>query len=167
MASGDILAAYGSSTTLAITLASLASSSIAGRESATVTTTVNKPLDVHVMLQTKTSSGTIANDKAIYIYVHGSEDGTNYGSANDVELTGTDAAVTNVGTGLILASVISASTSGTAYNSQPFSVAQAFGGYVPRKWGVVVRNFTGVALDSTASGVHVLSYTEIYQTVTP
>jgi hypothetical protein len=65
-----------------------------------------------------------------------------------------------------VADLIAASTSGTAYNSQPFSVAAAFGGYCPRKWGVVVRNFSGVALSSVAND-HVISYTEIYSTVAP
>jgi hypothetical protein len=31
----------------------------------------------------------------------------------------------------------------------PFSIAQAFGGVMPRKWGIVLYNGTGAALNAT------------------
>ena len=33
-----------------------------------------------------------------------------------------------------------------------FSIAQAFGGFVPKKWGVVIKNNTGAAFDATGTG---------------
>src|SRR5258708_68142 len=85
--------AYGTSTAITCTLASLASSSGAGRGSTAIDNSVNLYDDALVTVSVKTSSSVLANDKAVYIYVYGSEDGIVY-SGSSAEAEGTNIAVT-------------------------------------------------------------------------
>ena len=159
----DLKLKFGTSTAFTLTLASLASSSTAGRESTAVDNTSNLFVDALVRLQCKLQTGSPANDKAIYVYAYGSEDGTNYTDP----ATGSDAAITlRAPTNLRLIGVISTPDSGgLTYKGGPFSVAQAFGGVLPRKWGIVVQNYSGVTLSAT-EGDHAYTYTGIhYQSV--
>lgn len=159
----DVKIEYQSSQNFTLTLASLASSATGGRESTAVDNTTNKFLDAICQVSCKLQTGTPGNDKAIYIYAYGSVDGTNYTD----NATGSDAAITlRDPTNLRLVGTIPVPDSGgLTYESQPFSVAQAFGGILPPKWGIVVRNYTGVALSATESD-HFYKYRGVYETVT-
>ncbi len=155
----DLKVAYGTSTALTITLNSKASSATAGQESTVVDNGTNKFLDALVQVTVKLATGTPANDKAVYVYAYGSEDGSTYTD----NVTGSDASVTmRDPTNLVLIGVIPTPDSGgLTYEGKPMSVAQAFGGVLPRKWGIVVRNYSGVALDSSGNSA---TYTGIYAT---
>jgi hypothetical protein len=156
----DLKQAFGSSTTITITLASLGA---AARESANVDNGSNLFLDVMVVVQAKLQTGTPSGDKAIYVYAYGSEDGTNYGD----NATGSDAAITlRSPTNLRPLGVIACpDAGGLTYKSHPMSLAAAFGGVIPRKWGIVVHNASGVTLSATG-GDHACRYTGVYyQTV--
>ena len=59
--------------------------------------------------------------------------------------------------------VVACATTSTTYKVV-FTVAQFFGGTLPRKWGFVLRNYTGQALDST-EGNHQKTYSGITYTV--
>lgn len=157
----DIKQGLASSAALTITLASLASSATAGRESTAISNATNLYLDALVQVKVKLATGTPANDKAVYVYAYGSEDATDYGG----DATGTDAAYTQKDpTNLRLLGVIACPDSGAlTYRMNPVSVASAFGGALPRSWGIVVRNYTGVALDSTGNEA---TYSGIYATST-
>jgi len=157
----NIKLAYASSTAIPITLASLASSATAGREGTASDNGTNLYIDALVQVKVKLQTGTPVNDKAVYIYVYGSEDGTTYTD----NASGTDAAITLRDPPVMaLLGAISCPDSGAlTYESQPMSVAQAFGGILPRKWGIVVRNYTGVAFSAT-EGDHSAKYTGVYFT---
>jgi hypothetical protein len=157
----DLKQAFGSSTAITCSLASKTSGS--SRESTAIDNTSNLFLDVLVYLAVKLQTGTPAGDKAVYVYVYGSEDGTNYTD----NATGSDANITlRQPTNLRPLGVISTPDSGgLTYKSGPMSLAAAFGGVIPRKWGIVVLNSTGVTLSAT-EGDHAKSYTGVYyQTV--
>jgi hypothetical protein len=156
----SIKLAYGTSTALTCTLASLATAG--ARECTAVDNTSNLFTDALVYIAAKLQAGSPASDKAIYVYAYGSEDGTNYGD----NVTGSDAAVTlRSPTNLRLIGVIAVPDSGAlTYKSHPMSVAAAFGGVLPRKWGIVVQNATNVTLSAT-EGDHAKSYTGVYATV--
>jgi hypothetical protein len=147
---------YATSTALTITLASLANA--AARESQAVDNGTTLYLDAIVYLSCKLATGTPASDKAIYVYAYGSEDGTNYGD----NATGANASLTmRSPTNLRLIGVIATPDSGAlTYKSQPMSVAAAFGGVMPRKWGIVVENKTNLALDSTEAN-HTKTFTGV------
>ena len=160
MATTDNIA-YATSNAITITLNSLASSSTAGRGGAAVDNTSNKYDDALVYVQFKVGTG-VANDRAIYVYVYGSEDGTNY-DGSSAENVGTDAAVTlDTVTNLRGPVPVSVSTNSITVK-KVFSVASFFGGVMPRKWGVVVQNFCGSALTGTPSD-HAVTYTGITYT---
>lgn len=111
----------------------------------------------------KTSASALANDKACYVYIYGSEDGTVY-NGSSAEAEGTDAAVTlDSPSNLKGPFVINCPASSTTYRLVIGSVAAVFGGVLPRKWGFVLQNFTGQALDST-EGNHQKTYTGITYT---
>lgn len=161
MAATTIL--YGTSTSITCTLASLASSSTAGRGCAVVDNTTNKYDDALLTIAVKTSASALANDKACYIYLYGSEDGTVY-NASSAESVGTDAAVTpDAPTNMKGPFILNCPATSTTYRTV-ISVASAFGGIMPRKWGFVLRNYTGQALDST-EGNHQKTYTGITETI--
>lgn len=153
---------YAAEAAITITLTSLASSATAGRESAEVDNTSNRYIDALVFLATKLAAGTPGNDRAIYVFAWGSLDSTHYPDA----ITGADAAITfNDPVNIRLIGVINAPTSAGTYKGGPFSIAQAFGGVMPPYWGIAVRNYTGIALSSTA-GDHEASFVGIELDIT-
>lgn len=156
---------YGTSTAITCTLSSLASSATAGRGSAVVDNTTNLYDDAMLTVAVKTSASALANDKACYVYIYGSEDGTIY-NGSSAEAPGTDIAVTfDSPSNLKGPFVIACPAISVTYRLVVGSVAALFGGVMPRKWGFVIRNYTGQALSAT-EGDHTKSYTGIYyQTV--
>jgi hypothetical protein len=148
-------------TAMTITLANL--SNAAARSSVYVdnSTTLYFDATVRVKIGNATVTGT---DNAVYVYGYGGQDTTCFGGWS----SGTDAAVLTTPTNMSLLGVIS-------YVNPPFtstnlclyigSVAQAFGGNLPKYWGVVVDNRTGASLVNTATN-HSISYSGIYATST-
>lgn len=150
---------------MTITLTSLGSG--AYRESTAVDNTSNLYIDA--IVGGITQIGAVSTNATIEIYAYGSWDGTNYTAG----LTGSDAGVTWGTTGgvnsfrdLPLLGVVQ--TEGTDDNDDrkwgPFSVAQAFGGILPPKWGIVVRNNTGTTFHATGTN-NAVKYTGITETI--
>ena len=157
---------YGTSTAIVCSLApggvGLASSATVGRTCTAVVNTSDLFVDALVTLSIKTGAGAPANDKAVYAYLFGSEDGTNYDQEESLA-PGTDGAYTiNAITVFKGPLVIPVLTAAKVY-TKVFSVAPFFGGVLPRKWGFIVVNFAGQALDAT-EGNHIKTYTGIKYT---
>lgn len=154
--------AYGTSTAITCTLASLASSATVGRGCAAVDNGTNKFDDALLTIAVKTSASALANDKCCYIYLYGSEDTTTF-DGSSAEAVGTNAGVTvDSPTNLKGPFVLSCPASSTTYR-KVIAVASAFGGVMPVKWGFVLVNYTGQALDST-EGNHQKTYTGVTYT---
>lgn len=148
--------AYGTSTAITITLATLASSATGGRESTAIDNTSNLFDDALVYVNFVFPNSAPANDKAVYVYAYGSEDGTNYPEA----ITGSDANYTRRDpTVLRLIGVVPVPTQNLTYKSNPMSVAAAFGGILPRKWGIVVQNYAGQTLTSGSASYTGITWT--------
>lgn len=158
----NVKVAFATSTAITCTLASLASSATAGRECTAIDNSANLYLDALLYVAFKLATGTPANDKAAYVFLYGSEDGTNYTD----NATGSDAAITfRVPSNLPLGGLIKTPDAGAlTYKGGPFAVAPQFGGVLPRKWGFALRNYSGVAGDAT-EGNHVKTYSGVYATV--
>ena len=140
----DIKTKYGTNNQpITITLGSLAND--AKRESTAINNTSNCFLAALVQLQVKTGSGTIGSNPVVNVYAYGTSDG---GTTYSGEATGSDAAYTGTLANCRLIGVISCPASASTYKSEPMNVTNAFGG-LPDKWGIVVENKTGLALDST------------------
>ncbi len=138
----DIKSKYGAATAITITAGTLASSNTAGQSSTAIDNTTDLFIDALVEVAPTLSATAPANDKNVYVYAYGSVDGTNYTDA----ISGTDAAYTfRVPTHLRLIGVIPTAAASAAYRSMPMSVAAAFGGVLPPKWGIVIKNYTGSA----------------------
>jgi hypothetical protein len=162
MAAGDLTQKWAASQALTITLASLTSSATDGQESAAVDLSAATVLDVIVQAKIKSGASAPANDKAVYLYVAGSEDGTKFPNP----ATGANGAVSNIvdsagNCWVRYAQTIPLPASTTQYYGSPFSLAGLFGGVLPRKFSVLVRNYSGSALDSTAGNL-AITYSLVY-----
>jgi hypothetical protein len=157
--------AYATAASMTITLTSLGSA--AYRESTAVDNTTNLYLDAFV--GGRVQIGAVTADGQIEFYAYGSWDGTLYTAG----LTGSDAAITWGTTGGVdsyndLVPLGSVAVDTTDDNDDvkfgPFSVAAAFGGRLPPKWGVVVKNSTGIAFHATGTN-NEMKYRGVYETI--
>lgn len=153
---------YGTDTAITCTLASLASSATAGRQSAVVDNSSNLFVDAILTIAVKTSASALANDKACYVYLFGCGQGGSIHDGSSAEGNGGgDSAITiDDPTNMIGPFVIPCPAVSTTYR-KTIRVAAAFGGILPYKWGFALRNYTGQALDATG-GSHNASYTGVY-----
>ena len=164
---------YGSTNSLACTsFNSLANSTTSLASSAAATTSTSNNI-VDAMVQVKIvgpATMTASASTIVSVFAYGSLDGSTgwYAGASSgtVEtVDGSDKLITVSANGNNLrflgTILLHTTTSGTSitYQSQPLSVAAAFGGLMPRKWGIVIMNQSSAAL--AASG-HDVRYTEIY-----
>jgi hypothetical protein len=163
----DIKTTYASSADFTITLASLATDSnlLAGRESTSVDNTSNKYVDYLVGGKITTGTSPTAS-KQIEVYAYGSwDDSPTYPDVFD----GTDSNETITSADIkqgainLLAVLPTNNTSDRSYYLRATSIAQAFGGVVPKFFGLFVVHNTGVNFNSTG-GNHDLSHTGIYYT---
>jgi len=154
----DVKSAYGAVTAITITPGTLASGS--SRESTFIDNTVNKFQDALVMILVRIN-GAPTGDKAVYVNVYGTADPATPKWPDNV--TGVDAAITLVGpTQLPLLGTINTPATLTNYRSRPFTIAPAFGGVMPAKWGIIITNAAGQPFDNSAFEAF---YQGIYSTV--
>ena len=139
---------YGSNEALTITIASLANAAL--RQSTEVDNTTDGFLTGTLGVKVKTgASGTAATG---YVNVWA------WANSNDIRdgLAGTSDAAIASNTGLRLVGTIAAGANATTY-TKTFDLGDVFGGSLPPKWGIVLENLTGAALDSTA-GSHAVGF---------
>jgi len=151
---------YGTAATVTITLASLASDTnlIAGRVSTEVDNTTDLAIDCLVGGKITTGTSPTAS-RQIEVWVAGSYDGTTRSAgagASDANFSPTG----EKNLLKLLTIIPTDATSNHTYEWGPCSVAQAFGGTMPRSWSVYVVHNTGVNLNSTA-GNHEVRYTPV------
>ena len=149
---------HDAATTDTITLASLASDTnlVAGREGTVVS---HEDGEVDSIVGGKVMTGTSPTSaRQIEVWAYGSYDGTSYSGG----ATGSDANLTPQEKTLLrlLTIIPTSNTSDKLYTWGPFSMAQAFGGSLPRKTGVFIVHNTGVNLNSTA-GNHEVKRTPV------
>ena len=145
---GNLTLKYITPTTGTVTLASLATSAggVTGRASTAIDNSTNQYVDYLVQITVKNGSGTIAANKGWWVFAYGVG-----GSAYDDGITGTDAGFTRTDPpNLPLLMFINAPTSAGSEVSKTVSIASAFGGTCPYKWGIFVANDTNITADSTA-----------------
>lgn len=149
---------YGATNTITLTLAALASSTSAGRASTAVDNTTDIAVDCLVGGVITTTATTTTNTQ-IQIMLYGSWDG---GTTYSAAATGTDGNFTpDPGAKnmmKLLTTIPNITTTAVTYNWGPFSVAQAFGGIMPSKWGVWVLQNTGTAIASSTTKYTIVKY---------
>lgn len=145
----EIKTQYGSANqSLSITLNGLAND--AKRESASIDNSTSCFLDALVQVKIATNaSADSTGDKALYVYAYGTSDG---GATCSGNASGSDAAFGTDPQQLAncrLIGVIYAPTQNKVYESDLMSVASAFGGLLPQRWGIIVHNKTGQTLKTS------------------
>lgn len=139
--------------TITITVASLANNS--ARQCTVIDNSTNVFLDALVQLKLKTAAASTSATGYVNVYAFGTVDG---GTTYTENAGATDAAITLTSPpNAVLIGRINCVANATTYYSSPMSVAAAFGGVLPEKWGIIVENKTGATLDATA-GNHAVKY---------
>jgi len=158
---------YSSNTAITMDLANLASSAtwVAGRESTEVDNTTNKFVDAIVQGSISVGTTPTANT-VINVFVYASD--TSLATTAIDVIDGVDSAETITNTGVLysmfrLGAAINVlvNTSDIAYPIAPFSIAQLFGGVMPKYWGLFVAHNTGVALRNNAVNTNSFDYVGI------
>jgi hypothetical protein len=150
----DIKSAYGSPTSLTVTsLQSLASSATAGWQSAVIDNTSTLYLDALVQVVLDFANTAPGSDRAAYVYAYGGLDTTYTNPASGSEGTITITTIVSTQPNIKLLGVIAYNTADEVVESQPMSVAAAFGGVLPPKWGLVILNYSGAALAASGNTV--------------
>lgn len=150
---------YGTTTAMTITLTGLASdtSLVAGRQSTVADNGSDDAIDA--LVGGKVTTGTTPTaSRQIEVWLFGIYDDTEYSGGAG----GSDAALTPDAKSLLklLTIIPTTNTSDKTYRWGPFSVAQAFGGVMPEKWGVYIVHNTAVNLNATATN-HEVVYTSV------
>jgi len=150
----DFTVAYRANAAFTITLASLADA--AARQSTEITNS-NNDLDALIQGFIKTAAaGVDTAGGAVEVYAFASIDD---GTTRDDGAGASDAAITVANARLLC--VIKANVNATTFYVPVTSVAGAFGGVLPERWGIIVKNESGAALDATG-GSHAINYQGIY-----
>jgi hypothetical protein len=153
--------AYSSNTAITFDISSLGTSStfVAGRECSEIDNTTNKYVDCIVNVKGITGHASTAPTvgQMINLWLWGAD--TSLGTTAIDVLDGTDSAETLSHVAvlnslrLVGSTAVTVATAGLVYYIQPFSVAQQFGGIMPKFWGLfLAHNHTG-ALAASQSGL--------------
>lgn len=144
----DFLLGYAPTQNLTLTITSLANGSA---RASTVVTNSSGYADALVSFRIKTAAASVDTRGSVGIFAYAS---TNNGGYYTEGATGTDGAITlSSPTNAAKVGYANANVVSTTYDIGPFSVADAFGGVLPQKWGIIFSNSTGAAIDSAvASG---------------
>ena len=168
----EVKTTYSSNTTITLDLGAtpLASSAtfIAGRESTEIDNTSNLYVDAIVQGFVTVGDTNVAADTSIIVYVWGSDVSLATTAIDTLDGTDSDETLTNTGvlnSALHFAASIAvlATTDNIKYNIAPFSVADIFGGIMPKFWGLYVTHNTVSALHTTSAN-HVFHFNGITYT---
>jgi len=150
----SITTAYGSEVSLTVTnLQSLASSPTAGWQSDVIDNTTTLYLDALVQVVLDFANTSPSNDRAAYVYAYGGLATTYTNPVTGTQGTITVPTIVSTQYNIKLIGVIAYATADEVVESQPMSVAAAFGGVLPPKWGLVIMNYSGAALAASGNTV--------------
>lgn len=142
---------YGSSNQ-AITCTFTGLASGASRQSAAIDNSTTLYEDALVMVKVKAGSSGTSASGGVNVYAYATVDG---GTTYTGGASGSDAGYTQVAPPqLILIGQVNVVVNSATYEGGPFSVASAFGGILPAKWGIVLENFTGATLDASVASAY-------------
>lgn len=162
---------YSSNTAITMDMTALASSAtfVAGVESAEIDNTTNKYLDALVRGRFVVgTTPTVPCELRVYVWGSDATIGTlTIGTALDGTASAETLTTTSLGT-LRLGAVVGilVNTSDTTYDVLPFSVAQCFGGIMPKFWGLYVTHNMTAALKTDAGNTDKFAFVGITYTDT-
>ena len=144
----DIKTKYAASAAVNITLASLKSTS--ARASSAISNAVPLFLDAFIQLKLTSTVTGVSASGTVNVYAYGSIDGgltysDNAKGINTAHSFSTDPP------NVRLIGIMNVNKNNSVFQGPPMSVAAAFGGILPDKWGIIVHNRTGVSIRNSAS----------------
>lgn len=148
----NVSSVYGNLTQpITCTLANLNAGTAVSRSSAAIDNTGNNFLDALVTININGGTPADSSNKQALLWAYGSiNGGTNYTEGNSG--IGTDAAYAmNNPTALRFLGAVPMPYASKVYTGGPFSVAAAFDGILPPRWGIVVQNDSGNPFAATNS----------------
>jgi hypothetical protein len=156
--------AYGSTQTLTVTnLHSLASSATTAWASAIIDNTSDLYEDALVQVVLDFANTAPANDACAYVFAYGGiESGVYSNPVSGSEGTVTLTTIVSNPQAFRQIGIIPYTTQNEVAESQPMSVAGAFGGVLAPYWGIVVVNYSGAAL---AASANTAKWRGVYRTV--
>lgn len=151
---GTLKTTFGTATAFTKTNANLSASVTAGWKSNAIDNSTTRALDALVGVELAAVNTAPAGTKTLYIYAYGLIEGSAYTSTGDGTIDGTEGTVTfpSVTTLPVVCKLIGTipyPVQNKAINGGPFSVAAAFGGILPDKWGIAMVNDMGQTLSVT------------------
>lgn len=159
----SILEAFTSANSFTITnLNSLASSVTAGWGSGAVDNSSSLYLDALVQVNLAAVNTAPSSQKAFFVYAYGLTDtggslytttGATSGGTPGTQGTLTFPDITANAINLPLIGIIPYVGQNTVIYSPAFSVAKAFGGWLPPKWGVAIVNASGMTIAASGNSV--------------
>lgn len=149
----------GSHSNIAITIASLAND--LRRASAAVDNREDRFIDALLQLKIK-SGATVGGSPVVNVYAYGAIHADQLGYSGDV--SGADEAFNGTFLNCHSLGTLTVIAAATVYRSKVFSIANVFGGRMPDKWGIIIENKTGAALDATPAN-HVCTYMGLWEEV--
>jgi hypothetical protein len=155
---GNLQSNYGASgQSITVSIAGLVNGN--ARASTAVDDSANFYFDELVSVAVKSGASATLASGYVNVYAYASVDG---GTTYTEGATGSDAAITltNPPNAIRIGS-INVVANATTYYGGPFSIAQAFGGTLPPKWGIIIENQSGGTLDVTETN-HIKKHQGVY-----
>lgn len=153
----DIKQKFANKAAFGLTIASLTNNS--ARQSDRLDNSANLYRDALVFLKIKSAAASTAATGYVNVYAYASADD---GTTQSENAGASDAAITLTSPPNVrLIGVINVVANSTTYYSNVMSVAAAFGGTLPKYWGIIIENKTGATLDATG-GNHDAEWTGVY-----
>lgn len=130
------------------------------RQSTEIDNTSDGFFDALVVLKIKTGAAGVSATGYVNVYAYGTVDN---GTTRTENAGASDAAITlTAPPNAKLIGVMNAVANATTYVGGPFAASLGFGGKLPEKWGIIIENKTGAALDTT-EGNHAKLWEGIYE----
>ena len=159
---GSIFQAFDNSATLTFTLNGLSNGATRYSTFVSSTSTATHFVDALV-----TASCYIAtaptSDQAVHFYAYGTVDG---GTTFTDNVDGTDAALTTGTRNARSLGILSMTSPNVVMRGGPWSIAQAFGGVLPQRWGVIAVNSTGTYLSNANANANEVKYQHVWEQYT-
>lgn len=155
----DIKQKFGTSNqSITCTITSLANNG--QRQSTVVDNSSNVFEDALVFVTVKSAAASTSSTGYVVVYAYGTVDG---GSNYTEGASGSDGSITlTAPPNVRQIGAINVVANSTTYKGGPFSVAAAFGGVLPEKWGIIVENKSGATLDaSVGSAIYQGVYSQV------
>ena len=158
---GSIFQAFTGPTTLTFTLNGLSNGATRYSTVVSSTDTATHFLDAIVVASCFIATAP-TSDQAVHFYAYGTVDGSNYTDAVD----GTDNNLTTGARNSRSLGILSMTSPNVVARGGPWSIAQAFGGVLPRSWGVIAVNSTGTYLSNANANANEVKYQHVWEQYT-